>query len=90
MGARETFSTSIHTGEANRDFAGDAGNGGGTLIPNNTQQFPSVQAIESAFALGQITQAQRVALKQQTQMHAQAVASNAKATLRNSGDYFSV
>jgi hypothetical protein len=41
MTARDTFNSSVHTGETNRDFAGDAGNGGGTLIPNNTQQFPA-------------------------------------------------
>jgi hypothetical protein len=67
-------------------FAGVAGNNTGTLIPNNTQQFPSIQAIESAFAVGAITQAQRVALKAATIMNAQESRALNLATLRDSGD----
>jgi hypothetical protein len=84
--AKDTFISSVKTAESNLAFGGDAGNSGGTLIPNNTQDFPSFYTIESAFALGQITQAQRVALKVQSSMHAQVKVQTAKDVLRAAGE----
>jgi predicted secreted protein len=82
--AKDTYISSVKTAETNLTFAGDAGNATGTLIPNNTNDFPSLAAIESAYANGAITVAQRVALRQQSIMHAQTKIQTAKDVLRAS------
>jgi hypothetical protein len=84
--ANDTFIASVKTAQTNFVFAGEAGNSTGTLIPNNTHDFPSLAAIESAYAFGQITATQRVALKNQSAMHAQVRIQTAKEVLRAAGE----
>lgn len=84
--AKDTYISSVKTAATNLYFAGDAGNSGGTLIPNNTHDFPSFSAIEAAYAAGSITAAQRVALKAQSIMHAQVKEQTARDVLRAAGE----
>jgi hypothetical protein len=84
--ANDTYVSSVKTAQTNLVFAGEAGNSTGTLIPNNTHDFPSLAVVESAYAFGQITTAQRVALRAQSVMHAQVKIQIAKEVLRAAGE----
>jgi hypothetical protein len=75
--------------QTNLATAGLAGNAAAapTLGGNNTFQYPSLQAIEAAYANGSITAAQRVAYRLASQMEAQVQIQAAEGTLRAGGDF---
>jgi hypothetical protein len=72
MAARDTYASSVASALTNLNTAGATGNTvAAPSFSNNTQQYPSLAAIEAAYALGQITAAQRVAYKLASEMNAQ-------------------
>jgi hypothetical protein len=72
MAARDTYNTSFQTAQTSLTTAGDAGNAAAApSFGNNTQQFPSLQALRAALALGQISQAQFVSYALSSEMRAQ-------------------
>jgi hypothetical protein len=85
--ARDTYASSVKTAETQLSTTGLAGNGAAApSFDNNTQQYPSLQAIEAAYALGQITATQRTAYKLATEMACQVAIRTARDTLVNTGD----
>jgi hypothetical protein len=72
MAARDTYAASVATAQTNLTTAGDAGNTvAAPSFGNNTQQYPSIQALRAALALGQISQAQFVSYALASEMRAQ-------------------
>jgi hypothetical protein len=70
--ARDTYNSSVQSALTNLNFAGAIGNTvAAPSFANNTQQFPSLAAIDVAYSLNQITAAQRVSYKLASEMNAQ-------------------
>jgi hypothetical protein len=87
MTSRATYNASVKTAETGAAVVGFAGNAAAApSFGNNTQQYPSLQAIEAAYALGQITAAQRTAYKLATDMFAATQIRATRDALINTGD----
>jgi len=90
MTARDTYNSSVASNHASAEVGGITFSAGATVATVRNQTTWSRVSAKAAVANGDITQSQFVYLMQTISSWEEGQNSNAKATLRNSGDNFPV